>query len=106
MFALRFCAFAVAVCMSTVDASGEFLPATQATEAAKDVTLKASVSEASSKQAEVIGMTQAKETVIEAKEIELDAATNPYMHTGPTAEALALLFMMVSCMICYLECCK
>jgi len=44
--------------------------------------------------------------VVAAKEIELSVATNPYMHTGPTAEALALLFMMVSCMICYLECCK
>eukprot|EP00930_Biecheleria_cincta_P037786 TRINITY_DN2596_c0_g1_i1.p1 TRINITY_DN2596_c0_g1~~TRINITY_DN2596_c0_g1_i1.p1 ORF type:complete len:101 (-),score=33.53 TRINITY_DN2596_c0_g1_i1:33-335(-) len=51
-------------------------------------------------------LTEKDVEVVAAKEIELSAATNPYMHTGPTAEALALLFMMVSMMICYLECCK
>eukprot|EP00440_Ansanella_granifera_P059160 gb/GFBE01064128.1/.p1 GENE.gb/GFBE01064128.1/~~gb/GFBE01064128.1/.p1 ORF type:complete len:104 (+),score=37.60 gb/GFBE01064128.1/:1-312(+) len=43
--------------------------------------------------------------VVAAKEIELDVS-NPYPQTGATAEALALLFMIVACMICYLECCK
>ncbi|CAE7346633.1 unnamed protein product [Symbiodinium natans] len=38
------------------------------------------------------------------KEIEL--AENPYVATSTTAEGLALIFMMVSCVICYLECCK
>mmetsp|Transcript_56152 Transcript_56152/g.99997 ORF Transcript_56152/g.99997 Transcript_56152/m.99997 type:complete len:102 (-) Transcript_56152:108-413(-) len=43
--------------------------------------------------------------IAEVKEIEFDAS-NPYPATGATAEALALLFMIVACMICYLECCK
>eukprot|EP00930_Biecheleria_cincta_P037789 TRINITY_DN2596_c0_g2_i3.p1 TRINITY_DN2596_c0_g2~~TRINITY_DN2596_c0_g2_i3.p1 ORF type:complete len:101 (-),score=30.24 TRINITY_DN2596_c0_g2_i3:363-665(-) len=62
--------------------------------------------EKSAKTAEASANAEKDVEVVAAKEIELSAATNPYMHTGPTAEALALLFMMVSCMICYLECCK
>mmetsp|Transcript_17583 Transcript_17583/g.33079 ORF Transcript_17583/g.33079 Transcript_17583/m.33079 type:complete len:96 (-) Transcript_17583:87-374(-) len=45
-------------------------------------------------------------TVAEAKVVELNAAENPYIATGITAECLALVFMLVSCVICYLECCK
>ena len=63
------------------------------------------------------------------KEIEFDAASNPYIATSTTAECLALIFMIVvgaslaaslwkcptpcwwcgyaeACVICYLECCK
>mmetsp|Transcript_109802 Transcript_109802/g.153877 ORF Transcript_109802/g.153877 Transcript_109802/m.153877 type:complete len:97 (-) Transcript_109802:46-336(-) len=42
--------------------------------------------------------------VASVKEIEL--SENPYVATSTTAEGLALIFMMVSCVICYLECCK
>lgn len=45
-------------------------------------------------------------TVAEVKEIEFDAASNPYIATSTTAECLALIFMIVACVICYLECCK
>lgn len=41
-----------------------------------------------------------------AEEIEFDAASNPYIATSTTAECLALIFMIVACVICYLECCK
>eukprot|EP00438_Fugacium_kawagutii_P023765 Skav213326 [mRNA] locus=scaffold3340:115246:118777:+ [translate_table: standard] len=44
--------------------------------------------------------------VQEVKEIEFDAASNPYIATSTTAECLALIFMIVACVICYLECCK
>jgi len=43
-------------------------------------------------------------SVADAQEIELHE--NPYVATSTTAEGLALIFMMVSCVICYLECCK
>eukprot|EP00913_Durusdinium_trenchii_P014534 g13634.t1 len=41
-----------------------------------------------------------------AREIDLNAVENPYLATGATAECLALIFMIVACVICYLECCK
>ena len=34
-------------------------------------------------------------TVAEVKEIEFDAASNPYLATSTTAECLALIFMIV-----------
>eukprot|EP00913_Durusdinium_trenchii_P014533 g13633.t1 len=43
---------------------------------------------------------------VRAKEIDLNAVENPYLATGATAECLALIFMIVACVICYLECCK
>ncbi|CAK9067157.1 unnamed protein product [Durusdinium trenchii] len=48
----------------------------------------------------------ARVSVSEAKEIDLNAVENPYLATGATAECLALIFMIVACVICYLECCK
>mmetsp|Transcript_101735 Transcript_101735/g.242621 ORF Transcript_101735/g.242621 Transcript_101735/m.242621 type:complete len:93 (-) Transcript_101735:80-358(-) len=48
-------------------------------------------------------VTLQEEKVIELKE---DDSANPYVATGTTAECLALIFMLVACMICYLECCK
>eukprot|EP00439_Symbiodinium_sp_Y106_P067644 s124_g11.t1 len=50
-----------------------------------------------------------KEQAGEAEKIaapEIELHENPYVATSTTAEGLALIFMMVSCVICYLECCK
>eukprot|EP00406_Dinophysis_acuminata_P049570 CAMPEP_0179302728 /NCGR_PEP_ID=MMETSP0797-20121207/48215_1 /TAXON_ID=47934 /ORGANISM="Dinophysis acuminata, Strain DAEP01" /LENGTH=81 /DNA_ID=CAMNT_0021012269 /DNA_START=85 /DNA_END=330 /DNA_ORIENTATION=+ len=36
---------------------------------------------------------------------EVNMPSSPYMQTNPTAEALAALFMFVTIVICWLECC-
>mmetsp|Transcript_56624 Transcript_56624/g.159712 ORF Transcript_56624/g.159712 Transcript_56624/m.159712 type:complete len:82 (-) Transcript_56624:126-371(-) len=36
---------------------------------------------------------------------EVSMLSSPYMKTNPTAEALAALFMFVTIVICWLECC-
>eukprot|EP00406_Dinophysis_acuminata_P053250 CAMPEP_0179302616 /NCGR_PEP_ID=MMETSP0797-20121207/48158_1 /TAXON_ID=47934 /ORGANISM="Dinophysis acuminata, Strain DAEP01" /LENGTH=81 /DNA_ID=CAMNT_0021012155 /DNA_START=71 /DNA_END=316 /DNA_ORIENTATION=+ len=36
---------------------------------------------------------------------EVSMPSSPYMQTNPTAEALAALFMFVTIVICWLECC-
>ncbi|CAL1164475.1 unnamed protein product [Cladocopium goreaui] len=74
------------------DSSQEFLPAAPKVES--DATGKPEVG------------SEGGVTVAETKEIEFDAASNPYIATSTTAECLALIFMIVACVICYLECCK
>lgn len=74
------------------DSSQEFLPAAPKVES--DATGKLEVG------------SEGGVTVAETKEIEFDAASNPYIATSTTAECLALIFMIVACVICYLECCK
>merc|ERR1712129_550070 len=34
-----------------------------------------------------------------------NTSENPYMHNGPTAEALAFIFISVAIVICWIECC-
>lgn len=46
----------------------------------------------------------AKVTELAVKEITMPE--NTYQATGPTAEALAVIFMGVCLMICWIECCK
>mmetsp|Transcript_14354 Transcript_14354/g.23542 ORF Transcript_14354/g.23542 Transcript_14354/m.23542 type:complete len:90 (+) Transcript_14354:71-340(+) len=89
MFRILITALLLLVAQS--DSSQEFLPAAPKVES--DATDKPEVSEGAV-------------TVGETKEIEFDAASNPYIATSTTAECLALIFMIVACVICYLECCK
>mmetsp|Transcript_22491 Transcript_22491/g.27702 ORF Transcript_22491/g.27702 Transcript_22491/m.27702 type:complete len:88 (-) Transcript_22491:78-341(-) len=80
---------ALLLCVAHSDSSQEFLPA--APKAESDATSEVLSSDVK---------------VAETKEIEFDAASNPYIATSTTAECLALIFMIVACVICYLECCK
>eukprot|EP00441_Pelagodinium_beii_P035726 CAMPEP_0197651682 /NCGR_PEP_ID=MMETSP1338-20131121/33666_1 /TAXON_ID=43686 ORGANISM="Pelagodinium beii, Strain RCC1491" /NCGR_SAMPLE_ID=MMETSP1338 /ASSEMBLY_ACC=CAM_ASM_000754 /LENGTH=98 /DNA_ID=CAMNT_0043226389 /DNA_START=50 /DNA_END=346 /DNA_ORIENTATION=+ len=98
MAAFRSVALALFVaCLAAVQADNKFLATSEASEQ------KEKAQAEPEKAAAVIADTSME--VVEAKEIEFDAS-NPYPATGATAEALALLFMIVACMICYLECCK
>eukprot|EP00440_Ansanella_granifera_P041544 gb/GFBE01045052.1/.p1 GENE.gb/GFBE01045052.1/~~gb/GFBE01045052.1/.p1 ORF type:complete len:123 (+),score=44.76 gb/GFBE01045052.1/:1-369(+) len=101
-----FAVTALVLCFSGSDASSDFLATKEAAETAQAVTDKVADVHASEEKTASAGIVLSAEVVKEApKEIELDAG-NPYPQTGATAEALALLFMIVACMICYLECCK
>merc|ERR1719223_1575430 len=46
----------------------------------------------------------ASETGTDGTEVKV-VHDNPYMHTTPTAEALAAIFMLLAFVICYIECC-
>ena len=85
---------ALLLCVAQSDSSKEFLPAAPKVESDSTGT------------PEGVKSGEAAVTVGQVKEIEFDAASNPYIATSTTAECLALIFMIVACVICYLECCK
>lgn len=53
----------------------------------------------------VTGEFGAQAATTELAEFTVNDSKNPYMHNGPTAEALAFIFISVAIVICWIECC-
>lgn len=102
MFATRFSVCALLVFLAWAEPT-QFLE-----KAEVDTPLKGAVATAAVVTDEAVATLEkqedAKVTELAVKEITMPE--NTYQATGPTAEALAVIFMGVCLMICWIECCK